>query len=229
MAAKKKKLTHNQKILTPGKSGNVEIQHFNVSEVQSALHYANDPLRGVRDTYVPPGDYVRLLVDGKMMMSDTPWEIKTTDVFVAKAHGHVLITGLGLGLVVMDLLKKPEVNSVTVVENNVHVIRLTHARLRDLHAGDGQFIVSQGDAFTWKPTDLISSARNRWNCILHDIWPDVSDLHLPNMAKLTRRYAHWLDKSDPDRFQFVWEQHGARWMRTVIRKAEKRSIEVGRW
>ena len=214
-------LTTNQKILTLGKSGNVEISHFSVSPQSSQL----TALRAVANggdpyAYVPPGGYVRLLIDGELTMSDTPYELSSTQGFVDKAHGHVLITGLGLGLVVMALFKNKKVKSVTVIEKNVHVIRLTYPRVDKFLSEKYHFVVSHADAFTWDPINMLSTEKIRWNCILHDIWPTINDLNLPDMARLKRRYAHGLDKSDPDRFQRVWGQRRARWMRKMIRKAK---------
>ena len=221
--------TKIQKILPPGKSGNAEIQHFNVSQQQASLHFMYSTLRGQANMYVPPGNYVRLLIDGKLVMSDTPAELAMTKEFVDKAHGHVLVTGLGLGLVVLDLFNKPEVESVTVIEKNVHVIRLTYPRINKFLSKRYEFIVSHKDAFEWKPCDMITIPKDmRWNCILHDIWSDINDLNLPDMFKLKRRYAHWLDKSDPDRFQFAWSEKEAHWMRSMINKARsvKRRVRL---
>ena len=214
-------LTTNQKILTSGESGNVKIRHFQVSKQSSKISLMQSISRGHGSgAFVPPGGYVSLLIDGELTMSDTPYELSSTQGFVDKAHGHVLITGLGLGLVVMALFKNKKVKSVTVIEKNVHVIRLTYPRVDKFLSEKYHFVVSHADAFTWDPINMLSTEKIRWNCILHDIWPTINDLNLPDMARLKRRYAHWLDKSDPDRFQRVWGQRRARWMRKMIRKAK---------
>jgi hypothetical protein len=97
---------------------------------------------------VPPGDYVSLrrravpeelpdveqevvyedgsAFDGWVpIMSDTPSEIHEHDEAIENAHGRVLITGLGLGVLVSALLAKPEVEHITVVEIDRDVIGLT--------------------------------------------------------------------------------------------------------
>jgi spermidine synthase len=38
------------------------------------------------------------------------------------AYGHVILTGLGLGIVATWLSDKPEVTKITVLENNIHLI-----------------------------------------------------------------------------------------------------------
>ena len=227
------KLTKNQRILTPGKSGNVAIQHFTVSEIGSRASLAQSMLHGHgTDACVPAGGYVRLLVDGELMMTDTPYELNSTKDFVDRAHGHVLVTGLGLGLVVLALYKNADVESVTVIESNPDVIKLTEPRIRAVLKGNNRFVVVEDDAFTWNPGDVFRQAERctgmkmgvlpkmRWNCILHDIWPTINDLDLPGMTKLKRRYSHWLVKSDPQRFQHVWGQKRARKLRKAIKEAK---------
>ena len=71
---------------------------------------------------IPEGDYVKLVVDGELMMSNTPMEKRTAGEFVYSAKGDVLIAGLGIGLVIMPLLYDDSVNSVTVVEKYQDVI-----------------------------------------------------------------------------------------------------------
>lgn len=57
------------------------------------------------------------------MVDDPPhWE--AMKFYAEQAHGHVLTTGLGLGLVVHSLEKNPQVESVTVIERSQDVIAL---------------------------------------------------------------------------------------------------------
>ena len=61
--------------------------------------------------------YIRLEMNGKgIMMSDTPMERNTNRDFIQKANGDVIIFGLGLGLVIIPLLKNENVKSILVVE-----------------------------------------------------------------------------------------------------------------
>jgi hypothetical protein len=61
--------------------------------------------------------YVRLVKKGEgVMMSDTPMERNTNYHILDKANGDVLIFGLGIGLIILPLLRKENVKSITVVE-----------------------------------------------------------------------------------------------------------------
>jgi hypothetical protein len=60
--------------------------------------------------YVPPGRYMRLMRGKKVIMSNTPGEIRDLDEFRRRATGDVLINGLGLGVAVHTALAKPEVS-----------------------------------------------------------------------------------------------------------------------
>lgn len=81
--------------------------------------------------------------------------------------GSILVTGLGLGLVVEEILRRgiDRVRCVTVVENSAEVIELTAPTLRD-RFGSAVDIV-QGDAFKWTPPNGA-----HFSTCWHDIWPD---------------------------------------------------------
>ena len=83
-------------------------------------------LRAIRDLdlhrVVPPGEYTQLHVDNVLMMSDTPAEAWEHEDAYKRATGHVLVNGLGLGMFVHAILKKPEVTQVTVVEKSQDVV-----------------------------------------------------------------------------------------------------------
>src|SRR6185369_8969082 len=76
--------------------------------------------------------YLRFLTDktlysehpGAVVMEDTPFELRTHLGFVMRAHGRVLITGLGLGCVIRGLLENPKVEHVTCIENSKDVLKL---------------------------------------------------------------------------------------------------------
>ncbi len=57
---------------------------------------------------ITPGKYVKLIISGELVMSDTPYEMNTNQKFINKAHGNVLIGGLGIGLLIKNLIPKIE-------------------------------------------------------------------------------------------------------------------------
>ncbi len=56
--------------------------------------------------YIEPGVYYKLTYKGEVIMSNTPAEVNDHLPFIKKANGKVLIAGLGLGMVITELLKK---------------------------------------------------------------------------------------------------------------------------
>jgi hypothetical protein len=150
---------------------------------------------------VPPGDYVSLrrravpeelpdveqevvyedgsAFDGWVpIMSDTPSEIHEHDEAIENAHGRVLITGLGLGVLVSALLAKPEVEHITVVEIDRDVIGLTghyysnHPKVRLVNADALAFardILADG---------RLLSRNVSYDYAWHDIWSHISERNL---------------------------------------------------
>lgn len=62
--------------------------------------------------------------DGETWMSLTPMEIEAQMHHVDCAKGHTMIIGAGLGLTLYNILKKKDVEHVTLIENDPGVINL---------------------------------------------------------------------------------------------------------
>lgn len=105
-----------------GSSGRWTVKRIEVCESASALtgFMAMQHGRGL----VRPGTYTQLLVGGSVMMSDTGDEIRDHLGFIRTATGDVLIHGLGLGMCARACLLKPEVESLTIVDDSIDVLRL---------------------------------------------------------------------------------------------------------
>ena len=58
---------------------------------------------------ITPGTYIRLTHNGECVMSDTNMEKNTNRKFCSKAHGDIIIGGLGIGMIIMAIQDKPEV------------------------------------------------------------------------------------------------------------------------
>lgn len=185
------------------KSGGWRVEKFTVTAEAarwSALRaVVNHSGRGVRE-----GTYTRLTHCGQVVMSDTPDEIYDHMEFVGLARGRVLVHGLGLGMVAAALLRKPEVDHVTVVEVSPDVLRLVGPHVQPEGPGilmepgptevrppkKGRTVLEAprlrlvyGDAFTWEPLPA-----ERWDSAWHDIWTYISADNLPEMARLHRRF-----------------------------------------
>lgn len=120
---------------------------------------------------VPPGDYTYLMRwtaatinkdHGETVMHDCPHELNSHLNFVLRAHGHVLVTGLGLGCVARGLLANPNVRFVTVVELSKCVMKLVYP-----HMPTKRIQILRADALRW-----IRQNRRRFDCAYHDLWSD---------------------------------------------------------
>ena len=165
-------------ILKPSEAGCARLSTFTVSKEASLRS-------GFRShEYVPEGDYMRLQVNGELVMSDTRMEQRSNLEVVAQAKGHVLIFGLGMGMIIVPILANPEVETVTVVELCADVVNLVHPHLIYL-PGFAKLTVEVGDAFKFKPP------RRDYSCIYFDIWHDINTDNLQDIATLHRRAARW--------------------------------------
>jgi hypothetical protein len=92
-------------------------------------------------------------------MVDDPPHWRAMQIYAQQAKGKVLTSGLGLGLVAHELVKNPQVETVTVVEQSPDVIQLV-----------GEYLpagvkVVKGDFYTF-----IDSEPTAWNTIIIDLW-----------------------------------------------------------
>jgi hypothetical protein len=170
--------TYGDVIVPLGKSGAWEVSDVVVDRFQSMMS-------GMRlgPYYCPEGTYKRLTRGGSCVMSNTPMELLTNRAFVRAANGHVHINGLGLGVVLLAVLMKPEVQSVTVVEKSSDVISLvapSFERFKNL-------AIVHDDALTYKPS-------RKFDAVWHDIWDNICADNLEDMKLLHRRWgrkAEW--------------------------------------
>ncbi len=189
-----------------GKMGSAQIVHFEVTEDAAKMHNLRESMhRGGR--YISPGTYTKLIAGGALQMSDVPAEKMDHWTAVRQAKGDCLITGLGIGMVASAMARKPEVNSVTVIEIDADVIALVAPHL------DPKITVICADALTW-PLPV----GKKWDVIWHDIWPHICADNAETMTKLKRRYARrktawmgaWVEadvarlKRDDGRYRSRW-------------------------
>lgn len=129
-----------------------------------------------------PGSYRVLRVDGQVMMSECLSEQETCVEAIELARGHVLVGGLGLGMILPPMLAKDTVETVTVVEANPLVHRLVAP-----HYDHPKLSVILADVFTWEPD-------RRFDFAWFDIWPDKASKNRAEMAALARRYRRHMNR-----------------------------------
>lgn len=162
-----------------GVSGDWAIESFEVSEEDAKRH--NCSFSVIRSgAYINPGKYKKLTYRGNVIMSNTDMEIRTHRRAIDVSQGNVLVTGLGLGMYLIAILKKDVVSKVTVIEKSQDVINLVSPTFKN----DLRVTIINADAFAWKPPK-----GEQYDFVWHDIWPDICTDNLPEMTKLKRRFA----------------------------------------
>jgi len=193
---------------TKEQKGVATISHVEFDEAQDVMFN----LRAVRDGggmfRMYDGKYARLHINGQLMMSDTAMERKSNKEFIDKAKGRVLIAGLGLGLIIHNIIENPEVTEIVVVEKYQDVIDLvepkfTHPKLKVICA----------DIFEYKP-----NKGEKFDTIYFDIWADIGTDNLKQMATLHNRFKFFKTKDG-------WMNS---WMNDYL-KRQKRQDERSGW
>lgn len=157
--------------------GDWKVENFTLDRMDfSSFKYGRE---------IPVGEsFTRLLRGYTCVMSDTPAEQRDHSYAVYKATGSCLINGLGIGMVLKNILIKPDVTDVTVVEISQDLIDLVSP-----YYNDDRVTFICNDAFTYKPPK-----GKLFNMVWHDIWDSICTDNLPEMAKLHRKYgkcAEW--------------------------------------
>lgn len=170
-------------ILKDGKVGNFELSHFEIGkdDIYAMLHG------------IPSGKFIRLTNRGEVVMSDTFMEKRTNANFVRNAHGKVLIGGLGIGLILLAIQDKEEVEQITVVEKNREVIELVGSQLQL----NSKVTIVNDDVFIYKPLF-------KYNTIYMDIWNYINeDVYKEEMKPLISRYRRYLVSKAEDEERFI--------------------------
>lgn len=166
-----------------GKSGDWKVDETVVTEKEAAfsrMRAALNPGRSWEE--VEAGTYKRLCCGGTIVMSNTQMECHELRRFVEWAEGRVLVNGLGLGIALTAILKKPEVTYVRVIEKSKDVIALVGPSFLG-QCLDHRLEIIEGDALTYKP-----ARGEKYDVIWHDIWNDICGDNLAQIQLLRKRW-----------------------------------------
>lgn len=99
-----------QKITVPyGEKGSWVVEPYEITEKEARFENMRMTFHGEGYRTPEPGIFTILCHNGRVIMSDTRAEMRDHSYFIHRAKGNVLINGLGLGVVVHNLLLKDEV------------------------------------------------------------------------------------------------------------------------
>jgi len=196
-------------VLPEGEKGKAQVKHLIIGQKEAQYTMMRAAVTGGRSQPIDEGAYAQLFVGGSMVMSDTQMERRSNYEVVRMAKGDVLIAGLGLGMVLVPILAKDEVTSVTVIEMSQDAIDLVEPHIRKA-LGDkaDKLTVICSDIFEWKPP-----RGARWDTIYFDIWTDLCTDNLKEMTKLHRRFARrknpggWMDSWEKAKLRY-WKSRG---------------------
>jgi len=112
-----------------------------------------------------------VLENGIEWMTVTPNEIETMKAPIANSRGHVLTLGLGLGYFAFSASQKVEVESVTVIERDRHVIELFQTYLLPQFPNRHKINVIEADAFSY----FEALSPDQFDYTFADLWHDQGD------------------------------------------------------
>lgn len=177
--------------------GCAELRKFELDERASNATLLRGLLNGFQGEYCSPGKYVKLYVDGELVMSDTDMEKDSNREVINRACGDVLLVGLGIGLLLHNLRQKIQegvVRSVTVYEKEQSVIDLVAPYYRDI---PNLKIVCR-DIMEYRPPK-----EEKYDTIYFDIWSTIDyDRNLPEIRMLHNRWK--FRKRDSNAFMNSW-------------------------
>lgn len=189
------------KVIQPARMGEFVIEHFELTQEKVVFEQVLRP--GIYTRFLEPGRYVRLAKGGEIMMTDTGYERFSNLAVVKAAHGNVLIAGLGIGMILLPILNKPDVESVVVVEKERDVCNLVLPQLQEYldFAVFRKLHVEVADIFAYR-TEMT------WDTVYFDIWNTIDGAHYQQMKKLRYRYGRRINR--PNGFLEAWSRDECR-------------------
>lgn len=190
-----------------GRSGSWRIETFEVEPVPAEA----DP--DIPDWMLsPPGRYTRLKDNHVVFMTDLYYEWFTQKIAMQQAlrrGGHVLISGLGLGMVVESILRAPDspVEKITVLELSADVMTLCGSYLERQFSD--RLEILQADVYAWQPP-----AGQHYSVVWHDIWPNPQAPEVEGeRIRLEERYGHRCNWHGSWPQEYLWLSENEPWNR----------------
>ncbi len=164
------KLVSNCPKIPPGTSGKHKVSKTTIlaGEQIPVVSYRNSYFMNEQRTTITfdqPLVVRELSYDGGVWMSDHPQEIWQMRGPINRAHGNVLVGGLGLGCISHLLVKLSKAKHVTTIEKSQDVYNLV---AKHVDAANATIIV--GDLF-----DYIRNTHRKYDFAFFDIWQGTGE------------------------------------------------------
>ncbi len=117
-------------------------------------------------------EFLAILEDKNEWMTLTPVDIDTCDEAIEKARGKVVTFGLGLGYYAYMAQRKPEVESVTVVELSADVIKIFKENILPFFEHPEKVRIVNADAFEYAEKAM---PKEGFDLAFVDTWRDAGD------------------------------------------------------
>lgn len=175
-------------IIPKGKSGDFSIKHYRVTkqDVKSAR------IRQIwqHDEILPKVGKVTILAkktdsswkDHDVVMSDSEFDKHANQEIVRIANGNVLIAGLGIGMIILPLLKNKYVKKITVIEREQDVINLVYKHIKKHDKSNKLEIIHDDILKVELPKE------KKFDVIFFDIWNDVCGDNYQLMKELRKKF-----------------------------------------
>jgi len=131
----------------------------------------------------------RLKNGNTVWMSLTPMELESQSHHALNAYGHTVVMGLGMGVLLYNILGREQITKVTVVERDPNVLKLLYRITNSIQwQGWEKVNVVIADAKTWKPAQhAVSESYRRVDYLTVDIWQKLGDSNLrPDGQRIQR-------------------------------------------
>ncbi len=152
--------------------------------------------------------YLALIDKGVIWMAITPNEIETMKPLIQDVSGDVLIFGLGLGYLPYILSRKEEVKHITIIENNMDVIKLFKESILPQFEEKKKIEILYKDAFIYLKEEAY---KHHYSTFLVDIYHDANE-GLP----LYMKFLHYEEKYKDTEFRY--------WIHTSIIALARRHL-----
>lgn len=163
--------------------GKWRIEEFKVSEQDAFFYNLRNAVNGRTSRNIVPGTYYKLMRGSVLVMSNTPAELRDHAEIVKRAENAktVLVAGLGLGMVIKDILESPIVEKITVVEIEKEVIDL-------VSIDDPRVEIINQDIFDFEPGI-------KYDVAWFDIWDNICGDNADDFNILREKFkdhANWV-------------------------------------